>query len=194
MKENNEIYHIEFNKTYGGTGDLANGVPFNTNIQLIKDDGKWFLVTQHTVFSDDSDTRRIVVEFMKDVLDGDLIVDNIVKSVFNNLEESYQSDNFIARYAGNWYLSCNDKLISKGQNYVKVEQIERLKELLDYNSLMKEANFSILEELQDEDDKIRFSLDNRLFDIKDDLSFQEKYEYVRQQIRELDGLSLSIKF
>lgn len=192
MNKNNEINQIGFYKRYGGTGDICNGYPRESYVQFIKQEEGWVLLVDHCFvnqlqFRPNNITRITDITFLQN---GEAIMNSILDLGLENLEKSYFSDEFLAGYSGIWEIICNDKLISSGHDCVEVELVEKFKELIEFDSLMKNINLLAVEYIEDYDDKINFALWKNIYNLSDDLSYEEKRSYVEEQLNKSDDLKL----
>jgi hypothetical protein len=105
-------------------------------------------------------------------------VNQINKEVFNGLNSSYKTDNQDEEKNGFWNVFCNCECLSEGYNTTNVEKLNRMKELLNFDQIVKDVKCLVFDELQNYESKIQYALDNNVFELSDDLSEYDKISYI----------------
>ena len=108
------------------------------------------------------------------------------------LNSSYNTDNLEDGKNGFWKIFCNCECLSEGYNTDNVEKLNRMKELLNFDQIVKDVKCEVFDGLQNYESKIQYALDNNVFELSDDLSEDEKISYIKSIIQ--NNLTLRITF
>lgn len=187
LRDQKGIYFITYTETYGGTGEIYYGMPHSTSVTLCLDldeNSEWVgkKYISHTYYGIPPRNSRNdfpIVYLDETVENVDEIFDELSTIGIENLKHDYTVNKGPLRFMGNWTLRYNNGATIVGSKFIKIDVIEKVKELLGFQKAEKQARDEVLKIFEKEDNIFGYGTTYRLFE--DGLATDKENENMTSQ-------------
>lgn len=182
LRDQKGIYFITYTETYGGTGKLTYGMPHSTSITLCLDldenseyVGKKYICHKYYGVPPMKNRYEFPAVYLNETVeDVNEIFDELSKIGIENLKHDYTVNKGPLRSIGRWTLRYNNGSTVVGSKFIKIDTIEKVKELLGFQKAEKQARDKVHEIFESQDNIFGYGTTYRFFE--DGLSTTKEVE------------------
>ncbi len=135
MNEEYKIFNLKYTKYYLMTGEIINGKPIKTSIEIKSERNVWHLLISHTYALETREQKIINKEIS--IENPEVIINELEKINLTHLKNNYFTNKSPEKFK-HWELEYNYYFKIVGTFDQEIEEIKQIKTILNCDKLMSE--------------------------------------------------------